>query len=122
MAVPTQNELNASLALADQLRPVDGRLEPLQGTFIEVELRSGTKPDVLDQKTQSIRSGAVKADAQNDRTVALYVPDASRLVFQQILDDYLNGPLTERAQSTQSGKGGSNRGLSSGATRNILDR
>lgn len=89
-----QNELNAALLLADQLRPTDDRLEPPPGAFIEVELRSGTKPDALDQKTQGIRSGAAKIDEQNDRTVALFVPDTARPVLQQILDDYLNGPLT----------------------------
>jgi hypothetical protein len=91
-----QNELNAALALADQLRPIDARLEPPTGAFIEVELRSGTKPDALDQKTQGIRSGAAKTDQRNDRTVALFVPDTARPIFQQILDDYLNGPLTAR--------------------------
>lgn len=94
-----QNELNAALALADQLRPVDDRLDAPTGTFIEVELRSGAKPDALDQKKQGIRSGAARADERNDRTVALFVPDTARPVFQQILEDYLNGPLTERGRN-----------------------
>lgn len=90
-----QNELNAALALVDRRRPADERLEPPSGTFLEVELRAGTKPDVLDQKRPGIRSGAAKTDDRNDRTVALYIPDTARPVFQQILDDYLNGPLTK---------------------------
>ncbi|BBK44871.1 hypothetical protein STVA_48910 [Allostella vacuolata] len=94
-----QNELAAALALADQYRPIDDRLDPPTGAFIEVDLRAGTKPDALDQKTQGIRSGAAKADDRNDRTIALFIPDASRAVFQQILDDYLNGPLTEKGRN-----------------------
>jgi len=94
-----QNELDAALVLADQLRPTDERLEPPTGAFIEVELRSGTKPDALDQKREGIRSGAAKVDTNNERTVALFVPDTARPVFQKILDDYLNGPLTPKAKN-----------------------
>lgn len=91
-----QNELNEALALADRLRPTDDRLEPPGGTFIEVKLRSGAKSDVLDQRTQGIRSGAAKADEQNERTIALFVSNTARPVFQQIVEDYLNGPLTPK--------------------------
>jgi hypothetical protein len=49
---------------------------------------------VLDQKSQGIKSSAAKLDERSDRTVALYVPDATRAVLEKILDDYLNGPLT----------------------------
>lgn len=94
-----QNELTAALALADHIRPTDERLEPPNGTFIEVELRSGTKPDALDQKREGIRSGAAKTDNQNERTIALFVPDEARPVFQQIIDDYINGPLTARGNN-----------------------
>lgn len=94
-----QNELAAALALADQIRPTDERLGPPTGAFIEVELRSGTKPDALDQKREGIRSGAAKIDQQNERTIALFVPDEARPVFQQIVDDYLNGPLTARGNN-----------------------
>lgn len=90
-----QNELAAALQLADQTRVIDERLEPSTGRFIEVELRRGTKPDALDQKREKIQSGAVKADAQNVRTVALYIPDGASAALEQILSDYLNGPLTE---------------------------
>lgn len=94
-----QNELAAALALAGHIRPTDERLEPPSGTFIEVELRSGTKPDALDQKRKGIRSGAAKTDSQNERTIALFVPDEARPVFRQIVDDYLNGRLTKRGNN-----------------------
>lgn len=94
-----QNEFEAALRLADELRPADTRLEAPQGGFVEVELRRGTKPDILDQKREGIRSSAAKADERNDRTIALYVPDTTRPVLQQVLDDYLNGPLTKRGQN-----------------------
>lgn len=89
-----QGELTASLELADQTRPQDDRLPAVTGTRIEVELRRGTDPEVLNLKREGIRAGASKYNEQNDRrTIALYVPDEARPVLEAILDDYLNGPL-----------------------------
>jgi len=85
--------------LADEARPIDERLPGAPGTFVEVELRSGTKPDVLDLKTEGLRSGAAKAGASGDRTIALYVPDQARPALERILDDYLNGPLSARGSN-----------------------
>ncbi|HTT82626.1 MAG TPA: S8 family peptidase [Rhizomicrobium sp.] len=62
---------------------------------MEVELRRGTPPDAMDMKSQDIRSGASKADAANNRTIALYVPKRSRPVLEEIIDDYLHGELTD---------------------------
>jgi hypothetical protein len=90
-----QNELRVALAAVDATRPADPRLEAPTGTFVEVELRRGTAADSLDLKTQDIRSGAAKTTDANDRTIALYVPDHARPVLEQILDDYLNGPLSD---------------------------
>jgi hypothetical protein len=47
-------------------------------------------------KSEAIRAGAAKANDTNERTIALYVPDHARPVLEHILDDYLNGELTER--------------------------
>lgn len=92
-----QAELNAALNLAEQLRVADDRLPPAEGSFLEVDLRHGTKPDVLDRSRDEIRSSAAKADALNDRTIALYVPDRSRNVLEQIIEDYLAGPVSEKS-------------------------
>lgn len=104
-----QNELQAALQIADLNRPTDERIKKIEGIFVEVELRRGTKPDVLDQKSKGIRSGAVKQVAQNievvegpddppNLTVALFVPDAARETLEKILEDYVSGPLTPTAQ------------------------
>jgi Subtilase family len=85
-----QNELRVSLAAADANKPTDERLEAPDGTFIEVELRRGTNPETLESKRQGIRAGATKATDANYRTIALFVPDQARPVFEQIFDDYLN--------------------------------
>jgi hypothetical protein len=97
------NELNAAFQLADAARPDDPRLEAPTGTFLEVELARGTKPDVLDQKRQGLKAGAAKAD-EGSRTIALYVPDHARPALQKIVDDYLNGPLTERGRPPNQSK------------------
>lgn len=94
-----QNELNAALAAADKLKPTDDRLAAPTGTFVEVELRRGTPADALDMKTQDIRTGAAKADEANGRTIVLYVPDHARPVLEQILYDYLTGPLSTVGQN-----------------------
>jgi hypothetical protein len=66
------------------------------GSFVEVELRPGTQSDILERKRDKIRPGAVKMDATNDdRIVALYIPDGKRDVLVKILDDYLGAELTE---------------------------
>ncbi|MEQ8749936.1 MAG: hypothetical protein RIC52_09185, partial [Amphiplicatus sp.] len=94
-----QNELAAAFAAIDAERPADERLPPPEGTYLEVDLYRGTKPDVLERKRVGIRPGAVKANEVDKRTVALYVPDHARVALQQILEDYTSGTLTERAQN-----------------------
>lgn len=89
------NELDVALAAITELRGADPRLEPAAGGHIEVELRPGTSADVLEWKKQGIRPGATK-DRDNARTVALYVPDNAREAIQQILHDYLSGPLSPK--------------------------
>ncbi|MGE3475063.1 MAG: SUMF1/EgtB/PvdO family nonheme iron enzyme [Rhodospirillaceae bacterium] len=88
-----QSELRTALRLADEARPTDPRIERPTGTFLEVELRRGEKADTLEAKKAGIRPGAVKDAANNDRTIALYVPDHARPVLEKVLDDYLNGQL-----------------------------
>jgi hypothetical protein len=99
-----QNELTAALAAADEQRPTDDRLPPAKGIYLEVELQRGAKPDILARKTEGIRPGAVKADENNVRTVALYVPDSARAALQQILADYTSGPLTGSGKPQRSDK------------------
>lgn len=100
-----QGELEAALAMADQTRPTDDRLPPVTGTHIEVELRRGTDPEVLNLKTQGIRAGASKFTASNDRTIALYVPDEARPALADILNDYLTGEVSDKTGNPpQSGK------------------
>ncbi|QDM32862.1 S8 family peptidase [Tardiphaga sp. vice352] len=94
-----QDELRVALAAADSGKPTDARLEAPSGIFVEVELRRGTSPDALDMKTQDIRTGAVKLNDANNRVIALYVPDHARPVLDQILTDYLNGPLSQKGNN-----------------------
>ncbi|MEQ1932120.1 MAG: peptidase S8 family protein, partial [Parvularculaceae bacterium] len=90
------NELDAAFAAMDQARPQDQRLPPIEGSFLEVELRAGAKvDDTLTHKREGIRPAAVKLEDDNKRTVALFVPDHARVAFKQILNDYRNGELTE---------------------------
>ncbi|MEP0707712.1 MAG: S8 family peptidase [Parvibaculum sp.] len=67
--------------------------------MIEVELRRGTNADILESKSANIRVSAAKADERNDRTVAVFIPDEARAAFEEVLDDYLNGPLTSKAKN-----------------------
>ncbi|WP_430256849.1 S8 family peptidase [Neorhizobium sp. DAR64872/K0K18] len=92
-----------ALAAITQLRGADPRLEPAEGGFIEVELRRGASADTVEWKKRGIRPGATK-DQDDVRTVALYVPDSSQEALRQILDDYLNGPLSEKGNPPHSGR------------------
>lgn len=93
-----QNELRVALAAGDQMRPTDQRLLAPTGTYVEVELRRGTPADSLNMRTEEIRAGATKSHV-NGRTIALYVPDHARPVMEQILSEYLTGPLTRIGQN-----------------------
>ena len=94
-----QGELQAAFKLAEELRPKDDRLPPPTSSIIEVELRRGTDPETLDRKKADIRSSAAKSNDRDDRTIAVFVPDGSKEVLAKILDDYLNGPLTEEGKN-----------------------
>jgi hypothetical protein len=100
-----QGELDAALAMADQIRPTDARLPPITGARIEVELRRGTDPEVLNLKREGIRAGGSKFTANNDRTIALFVPDEARPALAAILTDYLTGEVSDKTRNPpQSGK------------------
>ena len=58
-----QNELRVALEAADRNKPTDERLATPTGTFLEVELRRGTAPDLLDMKTARHTCGG----SQNNR-------------------------------------------------------
>lgn len=90
------NELRVAYTEADLHRPTDDRLPAPEGVLLEVQLRRGTKPDILEGRRERIRAGATKVNDAGIRTVALYVPDHARPVLETILSDYLNGELTPK--------------------------
>lgn len=92
------NELNAALVAIDQVKVVDPRLPPVEGGYLEVELRRGTSPDVLQRKRDGIKPGASKEE-ENSRVVGLFVPDHARAALLSILEDYRTGELTEVGQN-----------------------
>lgn len=88
-------ELDAAFAAADASRIIDERLPPATGSYIEVELKRGSDPYKLERKTDGIRPRAVQDNAAG-RSVALFVPEHSRVALQEILRDYREGPLTAK--------------------------
>lgn len=93
-----QAQLAATFRSSDAVRPVDDRIPPPEGTYIEVELRRSSKPDELEKKKAGIRPGAVQLEENEAVTVALYVPDEARPILEGILEDYRAGPLTAIGQ------------------------
>jgi len=94
-----QIELKQAFQDADRTRPLDERIEvPPVGTYLEIELKRNADPDALEKKRAGIKPGAVQLAGNELTKVALYVPDDARPVLEQILQDYMNGPLTPRAQ------------------------
>ncbi len=94
-----QNELEAAIALSDEQRPTDERFDDPEGIYLEVELRRGTKADILERKNAGISPRAVKAGDNNERTVALYVPDGAREVLKKVIEDYTSGPRTKKGNN-----------------------
>ena len=93
-----RDELAASYRTFDAARREDPRLDPPQGAFLEVELRRGSRVDVVERKNDGIKPGAARLDTNEKRTVGLYVPDESREIFAKILREYQEGELTPRGK------------------------
>lgn len=98
-----QGELAAAFRLADERRPQDERIEGVEGSYFEIELRGGTKAEILDRKRDGVRAGATNVADDNKRTIALLVPDAARPVLEKILEDYVSGPLSDAGTAPRQG-------------------
>lgn len=96
-----QGELVAAFQGADTQKTADDRLAPAAGIYLEVELRRGDNPNLLEQKSARIRLGATRTLENESTAVALFVPDEARPVLEEILRDYTSGPLTEKRQEPQ---------------------
>lgn len=94
-----QNELQAALKLADEMRATDESPGRAAGAFVEVELRAGVSPDILERKRDKVRPGAVNLEGNDNRKVALFIPDEKRAAFEKILADYLGAELTEEKRN-----------------------
>ena len=93
-----RGELAASYRAFDAARHEDPRLDPPQGAFLEVELKRGSRVDVVERKNDGVKPGAARLDTNEKRIVGLYVPDESREVFAEILREYQEGELTPRGK------------------------
>lgn len=92
-----QAELAAAFQVLDAARSRDAKLEPPSGTYIEVELRPGSKADdVLERVNDGVLPGATRLAQDSAQKIALFVPDAARPVLEQIIQDYQSGPLTPK--------------------------
>ena len=89
-----RGELAASYRAFDAARREDPRLDPPQGAFLEVELKRGSRVEVVERKTTGIQPGAARLESNENRIVGLYVADESREIFADILREYQQGELT----------------------------
>ena len=69
-------------------------MDPPQGTFLEVELKRGSRVEVVERKKAGIQPGAARLESNENRIVGLYVADESREIFADILREYQQGELT----------------------------
>ena len=93
-----REELAASYRAFDAARREDPRLGPPEGAFLELELKPGSRVEVLVRKGDKIRAGAARLRANDRRIVGLYVPDDARDVFAAILREYQEGELTPKGR------------------------
>ena len=89
-----RGELAASYRAFDAARREDTRLDPPEGAFLEVELKRGSRVEVVERKSTGIAPGAARLEPNENRIVGLYVPDDAREVFADILREYQEGELT----------------------------
>ena len=90
-----RGDLQSAFSAFDADRPVDPRVEPVKGAFLEVELQRGASADKLERKTNGVKPLAANLDETESRIVGLFVPDDARPALAQILEDYHTGPLSE---------------------------
>lgn len=90
-----RGDLASAFKSFDESRPVDARIEPVKGAFLEVELRRGGAADKLERKKSGVKPLAAQLDAAENKVVGLFVPDDAREVLAQILEEYHTGPLAE---------------------------
>ena len=93
-----RGELAAAYQAFDAARREDPRLGPPQGAFLELELKPGSRVEVVERKRDRIRAGAARLDANDRRLVGLYVPDEAREVFEAVLREYQEGELTPKGR------------------------
>lgn len=95
-----QAQLSEAFLTRDATAPVDPRIDPPTGIYLEVEVRRGEKPEgVLERKRDGVKVGATKQSPDQNTLVALFLPNDARPVLERILEDYRTGPLVGAKQS-----------------------
>jgi len=100
-----QTQIEAAYAVAEAERPTDDRLPPPEGIYLEVDLRHGVKVEDLERKRagSEIKPAAVNINENQERTIALFVPNHSGVVLNEIINDYTNAPLTAGGSAPKKG-------------------
>jgi len=93
-----RGELAAAYQAFDAARREDPRLGAPQGAFLELELKAGSRVEVVERKRDGMVPGAARLEAGQLRIVGLYVPDEAREVFEAILQEYQEGELTQKGR------------------------
>ncbi|HKK30973.1 MAG TPA: S8 family peptidase [Alphaproteobacteria bacterium] len=90
-----RSELATAYEAFDAQRRIDERLGEPEGVFLELELRPGTPIEAVERKRDGYTPGATRLGEEKQRVVGLFVPDASRDLFDAILEEYQAGALKE---------------------------
>ena len=93
-----RGELAAAYRAFDAERREDPRLGPSEGAFLEMELKRGSRVEIVERKVDRFVPSAARRDADDRRIVGLYVPDEAREVFEAILREYQEGELSEKGR------------------------
>ena len=94
-----RNELANAYRAFDEERRQDPRIGPSDGTFLEVELKRGSRVETVERKRRArFVPGSAQLDDQRHPIVGLYVADESRNVFEAILREYEEGDLSENGR------------------------
>lgn len=101
--VRLREELQAAFRDFEEVRPKPPEefkdIGGTSGSFLEVELRRGTPIETVERKSKGVVPTATKLEPNENRTVGLFVPDKARDYILSMLEDYANGPLTEKGRA-----------------------
>ncbi|MFC4726444.1 S8 family peptidase [Glycocaulis abyssi] len=94
-----RQQIQAAFRQAPQSVEIQGEEQRTSGAFYEVTLHPGSKPTIMERKSNRMHIGAVRIDPETGTVrVVVFIPHASVQAVEEIFEEYATGDLTEKGQ------------------------